>query len=72
MPRDSVPGFGARLKAIRLRRSWSQQRLAVEAGTHADSIVKLERGERQPSFELAWRLAKALRVSVADFLPEEE
>lgn len=71
MSRNAVPGFGGRLKKAREDNDFSQQQLAEAAGTHSDSIVKLEAGSRQPSLELAWRLAKALGIKVDDFLPKE-
>ena len=67
--RNAVPGFGPRLKTIREAKGLSRQALADAAGTHPDSVVKLEMGQRHPSLELAWRLATALGVPVADFLP---
>jgi transcriptional regulator with XRE-family HTH domain len=70
MPRNAVPGFGPRLKKLRDAAGLSQQQLADAAGTHPDSIVKLETGTRQPSLELAWRLATTLGVTVLDLLPE--
>lgn len=71
-PRNAVPGFSSKLKSFRESRGLSQQQLADAAGTHPDSIVKLEKGDRQPSLELAWRLAKALGVEVAEFLPDDQ
>lgn len=67
--RNAVPGFGARLKALRIGENLSQQALADAAGTHADSIVKLENGSRYPSLELACRIADALGVTVLHLLP---
>ncbi len=71
-PRNAVPGFSSKLKSLRESRGLSQQQLADAAETHPDSIVKLEKGDRQPSLELAWRLAKALGVEVTEFLPDEK
>jgi transcriptional regulator with XRE-family HTH domain len=72
MPRDAVPGFSTRLQALRVAKGLTQQQLADAAETHPDSIVKLEKGTRQPSLELAWRLARALGVEVTEFLPKPE
>lgn len=69
MPRNEVPGFADTLKRLRTEAGLTQQELAAAAGTHADSIVKLEKGDRQPSLELAWRLATALGVGVEAFVP---
>lgn len=67
--RNEIPGFGARLKGLRESAGLSQVKLAEAAGTHADSVVKLENGARSPSLELAGRIAEALGISVADLLP---
>jgi len=69
MPRNAVPGFAEKLRSSRERAGLSQQQLADLAETHPDSIVKLEAGQRQPSLELAWRLAVALDLSMDDFVP---
>lgn len=39
---------GARIKALREERGWSQQRLAEEAGVSARTIFSVEKGERMP------------------------
>ena len=64
MGRDTVPGFAAMLRQLREVRGLSIDALAELAETHRDSIAKLERGERAPSFRLACDLADALGVSV--------
>lgn len=70
--RDSVPGFGPRLRALRDLAGLSQRALAAGAGLCTDSVVKLEQGHRQPSLYAAWRLADALGVTVLDLLPAGE
>jgi len=67
--RNAIPGFGARLRELRTAENLSQQQLADAAGTHADSIVKMESGLRYPSLELACRVADALGVTVLHLLP---
>lgn len=68
--RNTIPGFGARLKKLREGKGLSQSALAASAGTHADSVVKLEAETRSPSLELAGRISEALGLdSVAELLP---
>jgi transcriptional regulator with XRE-family HTH domain len=62
--RDKVEAFPARLKETRQARGLTRDQLAVAAGTSSASIAKLEVGERAPSLALAWKLAKALGVTV--------
>jgi len=64
MGRDTVPGFAEILRQLREERDLSIDALAELAHTHRDSIAKLERGERAPSFRLACDLADALGVTV--------
>ena len=64
MGRDTVPGFAAILRQLREERGLSIDALGELAQTHRDSIAKLERGERAPSFRLACDLADALGVTI--------
>jgi transcriptional regulator with XRE-family HTH domain len=63
-------GFGKRLKALRTAARMTQERLAELADMQVGNIGRLESGGRQPSWETVARLAKALKVSTDDFLPE--
>jgi transcriptional regulator with XRE-family HTH domain len=72
--------FGARLAEIRTDVGFSQSALAEAVGTSQSAISQMESGERQPSFDMLRRLAKALGVSTSHLLggeieglrPEEE
>lgn len=55
---------GARMKALRVARAWTQPELASAAQCDAQYLSKIERGEKQPSRKLLQRLARALDVSV--------
>lgn len=67
--RNTIPGFGAHLRSLRERATMTQQALADAAGTSPDSIVKLEGGSRFPSFDLAGRIADALKITVDALRP---
>ncbi|SIS62096.1 helix-turn-helix domain-containing protein [Alicyclobacillus vulcanalis] len=54
--------FGARVRAIRQSRGWSQQELAMRAGVSTPHISSIERDKRRPSLDYAKRLADALGV----------
>ena len=41
--------FGARVRALRTTKGWSQERLAAEAKLDRTYIGGIERGERNPS-----------------------
>ncbi len=59
-----------RLKLWRERRGLSLRKLAVVAGVHYVSLARLEAGDFDPRLSTLRKLAKALRVSIADLLGE--
>lgn len=56
----------AKLVALRKSRDISQRDLAKSASVSQAQIAELERGRRQPTINVAERIAKALGVSVGD------
>ena len=54
------------LKDIRLERNLIQEDLAEATGSCSRTIGRIERGERNPSLEMAIRLAQYLNVNVED------
>jgi transcriptional regulator with XRE-family HTH domain len=63
--------FGKRLQEIRADAGLSQTALAREIETSQSAISQMENGERQPSFDMLRRLARALGVSPAHLLGED-
>jgi transcriptional regulator with XRE-family HTH domain len=59
---------GELLRRARIWRKLTQAQLAAKVGVHEMTISKLERGDRQPSLALLRRLAKALKVKVAELV----
>jgi transcriptional regulator with XRE-family HTH domain len=64
--RDAIPTLPARLRELRESAGMTLESLASAAGTSHDSISKIERGQRAPSFRLAVALADALGCAVDD------
>lgn len=62
------PYFSRRLVELRKAAGLSAYALAKAAGVSKQAVAKLEKGESAPSLETAARLARALGVSVADFV----
>jgi transcriptional regulator with XRE-family HTH domain len=63
--------FGKRVKSYRRKRGLTQDELARLARIDNKYIGSIERGERAPSFEVAERLARALKTDYhALFLPD--
>ncbi len=57
-----------RVKRWRTKRQLTQQALADKVGIHRVYLAQLEAGTKTPSLRTLQRLAKALRVKVADLL----
>lgn len=62
--------FGKILRAKRTESELSQEKLADLAGLHFTYVSSVERGERNISLENIERLAKALKCSSKDLMPE--
>ncbi len=62
--------FAARLAALRTAAGLTQYRLAALAGVHRGYLAELERGEKQPSWDVVKRLADALNVGIGKFRSE--
>ena len=50
---------------------WTQEELAERAGVHPTYLGSAERGERNVSIENIVALAKALKCSPKDLLPDD-
>ncbi len=58
--------YGASVKRLRNQRGWTQEGLAKRVGVAPNTIARIETGNRRPSLALLERLARALKVSIAD------
>ncbi|EIT86172.1 transcriptional regulator [Bacillus thuringiensis] len=62
-----------RIKILRAERNWTQEALAEKVGISRQAVISIEKYKYTPSLELAFKMAKALDVSIVDvFLFEEE
>jgi transcriptional regulator with XRE-family HTH domain len=59
-------GFGERLRQIRAQRRMTQEQFAETLDISVDFLSLIERGRNAPSFETLDKIAKRLRMSVAD------
>ena len=62
--------LGARIRALRIERELSQEALADTAKIGRSYMSGIERGVRNCSTLHLVRLAKALRIDVADLFPD--
>lgn len=58
--------FGRRVRELRKARGFSQEELAHRAGLHYTYVGGIERGERNPALINIGRIARALKVPVAE------
>ena len=62
--------IGENTRRVRKQQSLTQQKLAEKAGVSVHYISAIERGGQAPSVTTLGRLAKALKVGVAELLKE--
>jgi XRE family transcriptional regulator, regulator of sulfur utilization len=60
--------FGETVRTLREDSGVAQEALALEAGMYRSYLGKLERGEKQPSLDLVFRLAVVLSVTPAELV----
>ena len=64
---DGRRALGDVIRALRLARGWSQERLANACGYDRAYIGQLERGERWPTVEAIWYVLHALGAGWTEF-----
>ena len=62
-------GLGKRVRGLRKSQGLSQEKLAQRAGLHYTYIGAVERGERNLSLQSMEKIAKGLKVNIAEFFP---
>ena len=76
MPKDASPevlvALGRAVRALRLAREFSQERLAEESGLHPRYVSDVERGRRNVGMVNIDRLARALSVDLPTLMAEVE
>ncbi|WP_135827957.1 helix-turn-helix transcriptional regulator [Halorussus halobius] len=58
--------FETEIRRLREERDLTQADLADEVGVTRQTILYVEKGEYNPSLELAWRIARAFDARVED------
>jgi transcriptional regulator with XRE-family HTH domain len=64
--------IGARIRALRERKGWSQGKLAERLKAHPQNVSQIERGVRGVSLQQVVRLARVLEVSTDEILGRRE
>ena len=66
---DSIENlFGQILRKLRAEKGISQEDLGFKSGYHRTYISLLERGQKNPSLQTIFRLAKALEISPSELI----
>jgi transcriptional regulator with XRE-family HTH domain len=61
----AAKALAQRIRQLRAKKGWSQERLAEGAGIHRVYLAGIERGRRNPSLRNLENLAGALGISLA-------
>jgi transcriptional regulator with XRE-family HTH domain len=72
LPPDVLVALGLAIRARRVERGFSQERLAEESGLHPRYISDVERGRRNVGMVNVDRLARALSVDLPTLMTEVE
>lgn len=67
-----MSGVGEEIKRLRQAKGWTQEQLAVYAGSSQPTVNLLESGKRNPSAATLEKLARALEVEVVDLFPKPQ
>ncbi len=68
---NTPPEVGATLQRMRLERGLTLEDLSRTAGVSKSMLSQIEREKANPTIAVAWRLAKALGVDIAELLSSE-
>ena len=63
---------GEEVKRLRQTKGWTQEQLAVYAGSSQPTVNLLEAGKRNPSAATLEKIARALEVEVVDLFPKPQ
>jgi transcriptional regulator with XRE-family HTH domain len=68
---NSPPEVGATLQRLRLNRGLTLEDLSRVAGVSKSMLSQIEREKANPTIAVAWRLANALGIGIAELLATE-
>lgn len=70
MHRKYLKKLGKNIRAIRLKRDWTQEKLAEMAGIHPVYVSYIEKGTRNPSIAKILQIASALKCTPAEIFED--
>lgn len=66
-----ITEVGNRIRDLRIKKGWTQNRLANEAGVSPTYIYQLENGQKSPTVEYLNHVCFGLGVTLKEFFGEE-
>lgn len=72
MDKDFIKRFGFNIKIERQRRSLTQDDLAEMVGISTKHLTRIENGHVTTSISVAYKIAKAMNISIDKLCREEE
>ena len=67
---DQISVFGSNIATLRKRKQWTLNELSKRSHVSVAMLSEIERGNRQPTIELASRIAKALETTLGSLIEE--
>lgn len=58
--------FGKHIKGLRMEAGFSQELFAEKLGVHRTYISFIERGQRNPSLKMLFKISRALKMKLPD------
>jgi transcriptional regulator with XRE-family HTH domain len=68
--KDIQRAFGKRVRALREARDWSQETMGEACDLHWTYIGQVERGERNPGIQSVYKIAKGLKITMAELMKD--
>ena len=68
MPKDNLTILGERLRAARIKANLTQEQLSDRSHVSTKHIAGIEKGQKNPSFEILLALAKVLNLSLDNLI----
>lgn len=64
--------LGRRIHFLRTAKGWTQEKLGAESGISYKFLGEIERGQKNPSFEILVKIAVALKVDIPEMFRFEQ
>lgn len=69
--KESIRQFGLEVKRRRIELELTQEEFADISGLHRTYVSGIERGERNPTLDILFQIARALKCAAGDLLVKD-